>query len=418
MNKSAGNFKQLLQRKAFRCLWLGIMFSRIGDAFTTVALSWFVLQIAGPSAVGLVLLCFGIPRFVSSPIAGVLLDRYQPRVVMAIDNLGRALLIASIPVLNWFGILSIWYICIVGLVAGFLSSATVVGENTVVPQLVADEELENANTLLSANWQVASLLGPVVAGFLVGAVSASTTILIDALSFLIMGIVAISLPRLRLEKRNLRKLPLLKETFYGFRLLGQMRLVGFMVVTTSIVLLSSGTFEVLFPTYCQRILNTNALGYGILISGMGLGSLLGYFLIMSFVKKYPPGLSLATILVAEGLLLLPLSLTNKLPLAVFLVFAVGFVSSPYYVLDRTIMQRLIPEHLRGRVFGAVGSIRAGGFPIGAAIGGFLLAHLSISFVILLTVMIEVLLGIVVFLVPAMRNLTNSVQSSKRLELNA
>jgi hypothetical protein len=76
-------------RPEFRRFWLGMMISRVGDAFTTVTLSWVVVSIAGAFQLGLVLMCYGLPRIVSGPVAGRLIDRYRPRVLLTVDNAAR-----------------------------------------------------------------------------------------------------------------------------------------------------------------------------------------------------------------------------------------------------------------------------------------------------------------------------------------
>ena len=68
MRKTIQGYVQVARRKEFRRFWLGMMISRAGDAFTVVALSWVVLDIAGPLQLGLVLMCFGLPRIVSGVV--------------------------------------------------------------------------------------------------------------------------------------------------------------------------------------------------------------------------------------------------------------------------------------------------------------------------------------------------------------
>src|SRR5436309_15572054 len=93
-----------LHRPAYRRLWLGLVISRLGDQFTIIALVWFVLQLTGSGiASGGVVFCFQLPTIISSRLMGDLLDRYQPRTIMSIDNVGRACIIASIPVLYMLG---------------------------------------------------------------------------------------------------------------------------------------------------------------------------------------------------------------------------------------------------------------------------------------------------------------------------
>src|SRR5215813_682769 len=111
-----------LRNGAFQRLWLGVSVSYLGDQFTTIALLWFVLQLTGSgAAVGLVILCFKLPGVVTGAALGRLLDRYQPRLVMGIDNLARAALIAAIPTLHVLGVLHTWHVYALALLAGALS---------------------------------------------------------------------------------------------------------------------------------------------------------------------------------------------------------------------------------------------------------------------------------------------------------
>src|SRR5437762_8558705 len=89
-----------LRSPAFLRLWLGLSISYVGDQFTTIALLWFVLQLTGAGVViSLVLLCFQLPAMLTGPSIRTVLDRWQARLVMGIDNCMRALLIGAIPVL-------------------------------------------------------------------------------------------------------------------------------------------------------------------------------------------------------------------------------------------------------------------------------------------------------------------------------
>ena len=123
-----------LRHPAFQRLWLGLSISYLGDQFTTIALLWFVLQLTGSgAAVGLVILCFQLPGVVTGSFLGRLLDRYQPRLVMGIDNLARAVLIGAIPVLYAFGVLQVWHVFVLALLAGTLSPATTAGVRVFLP---------------------------------------------------------------------------------------------------------------------------------------------------------------------------------------------------------------------------------------------------------------------------------------------
>ncbi len=157
-----------LRSPAFLRFWVGLSTSYAGDQFTTIALLWFVMQFTGSGvAISLVLLCFQLPSMVTGPLLGVILDRLSPRVVMGMDNCARALLIGAIPVLSWAGMVQLWQIAALALVAGMLSPATAVGLRVLLPHLVPEDALPRANALASTSLQFAYLVGPVLAGILV-----------------------------------------------------------------------------------------------------------------------------------------------------------------------------------------------------------------------------------------------------------
>src|SRR5579864_9213770 len=113
-----------LRSPAFLRLWLGLSISYLGDQFATITLLWFVLQLTGSgAAVGLVILCFELPGVVTGVFLGRLLDRFQPRLVMGLDNLTRAALIAAMPALYALGVLRLWHIFVLALLAGALAPA-------------------------------------------------------------------------------------------------------------------------------------------------------------------------------------------------------------------------------------------------------------------------------------------------------
>jgi MFS family permease len=194
LRQALQGYRQVARRPAFRRFWLGMMLSRAGDAFTVVALSWVVLGLAGPVQLGLVLMCFGLPRMASAPLAGHLLDRFRPGQLLAADNAARGLLIAAVPVLLWQHRLTVADLYGIAVACALLSPMTEVAEAALVPRLVADDDLDAANALLSANWEVAGIAGPAVAGLIVATAGAPLALLLDAASFAAMAGICLNLP--------------------------------------------------------------------------------------------------------------------------------------------------------------------------------------------------------------------------------
>ena len=284
---------------AFRRLWLGLSVSYLGDQFTIFALLWFVLQLTGSgAAVGLVILCFGLPGVVTGAILGRLLDRYQPRLVMGFDNLACAALIAAIPALYAMAWLRLWHVLLLASLAGALSPATTAGVRAFVPHLVDDAALHRANALTAASLQFSYLAGPVAAGFAVARLGGPWALFIDAASFLLMGLLAPTLPTIprgprvaqhaaanrRIARKGAWAHKILEITAHapfcgplleGFGALFSLRYVPALTLLSLVFFFSYGPLEAALPVYISQTLHANADGYGLLWTGFGVGAFAG-----------------------------------------------------------------------------------------------------------------------------------------------
>ena len=398
-----------LYRPTFLRLWLGMMFSRMGDALTTVALIWFVLQLTGSGiAIGLVVLCFQLPAIIASPLMGILLDRYQPRLVMAVDNFGRACIIAAIPLLYLLGALQLWMVYVLALGAGILSPATEVGLNIIIPKLVTDAELERANALSSISWDFSTLVGPAIAGFLIIFLRAPIVLLIDALTFLLMGAMVLALPRIQRVSGEPVRDGKRCGNLLGFGTLFRMKRVLLLSMLTLLFLFMQGLTEVAIPVYSQKTLGSGSAGYGLLMTAFSIGSLLALALISQrWMRSRRQGITLAMIVLFSGMALIPLIVIHTLPLALVVMGLAGLAAAPYYVVELSITQRLVPEQLRGQIFGARGALNVAGYPLGGMFGGVLLETLGVPFAFGTAVLLCLVMGALCLVSPLIRRLHQS-----------
>src|SRR5574341_1371519 len=194
-------FRLLYRYPAFGRLWVGRSISLFGDAFTLIALPWFVLQITGSgTATAGILLTLQLPALVTGMFIGSLLDRFQPRAIVTIDNGLRTLIIGLIPTLYWLGVLELWLLFLLTFLAGMLVPATEIGSRSVLPELVEDKDLDAANMLWSFNLNLSLVIGPAVAGLLVASFGGPSVLLIDAGTFAVMALVAVTIPILKRGK--------------------------------------------------------------------------------------------------------------------------------------------------------------------------------------------------------------------------
>ena len=389
-----------LRLPAFRIWWGGLLASRIGDQFTTIALLWFVLQLTGSGvALGTVLLCFSLPGIVTSAPLGSLMDRYQPRLVIGLDNAGRAVLIGAIPVLHWAGILHLWMIDALALAAGALSPATLVGGRVLVPHLVDDDDLESANALLSMTLNLPSLVGPALAGVLVGDIGGPSVLVIDAASFLVMAVIAFRLPLLPLHHEAVG--PSRIPGLAGFRSLFALPEVWRITALSSVFFLAYWPLEPALPVYSQDI-HIGATGFGLLWTGFGIGALAGLAAIPWAGRRRRPGVTFSLIAILWGLFLLPVAWLHSLVSAMICLALAGCAWSPYTTIETTLLQRLVPARQYGQVFGARASITTATGPLGLLVGGLLLDHLPAATVIGISAVTCLATGVAGLLIPRLR----------------
>jgi MFS family permease len=405
-----------LRNPAFQRLWLGLSVSYLGDQFTTIALLWFVLRLTGSgAAVGLVILCFELPAVVTGAFIGRLLDRVQPRLVMGVDNLARAMLIAAMPALYALGALRLWHIFALTLLAGALTPATSAGVRMFLPHLVRDAALDRANALTAASMQFSYLAGPVTAGFAVAALGGPWALLIDAASFLLMGLLVLTLPTITIAPAPQAAQTRGGNRWLGFGALFSLPHVPALTLLALVFFFSYGPLEAALPVYSSQTLHANASAYGLLWTGFGVGAFLGVITLTRLSARWRPSIALPLIAVLWGALLCPLYFISQLaPAMVFLGLA-GAAWAPYTPMETSLLQRLVPAGVRGQVFGARLALLAVATPLGAALGGVLLQSLSAPQVIAISGAACILSGLGGLASPSLRRLRRDDHISDRLE---
>ena len=403
-------FRLLSRYPAFGRLWTGRLVSLFGDAFALIALPWFVLQITGSgTATAGILLTLQLPAILTSTLFGSLLDRFQPRPIMTIDNGVRTFVIGLIPILYWLGSLELWMLFVLTFIAGMLEPATEVGSRSLLPHLVEDQDLETANMLWSFSLNLALVLGPAAAGVLVASFGGPSVLLIDAATFAVMAWVASQLPILeRSEART--QAPLFERL--GIRQLWELKVVRFTTLLSLVFFFSYGPLEAALPLYSASILQTDAQGYGLLWSSLAIGALIGTLSSATLSKYVRLGVALPLIALLWGASLLPMVFINKLWLACGLLLLGGLMWGPYTPMETTLLQRNIPKDQLGRVFGARSTLLTAGSPLGLATGGILLGFVPPTYVIAFSAFACILVGMVGLFLPAFRGLSLPASESE------
>ena len=321
---------------------------------------------------------------------GSLIDRFQPRAIITIDNSLRTVIIGLIPILYWSGLLQVWMLFLLTFLAGLLAPATEVGSRSVLPELVEDKDLDAANMLWSFSLNLSLIVGPAVAGILVASFGGPSVLLIDAATFAVMAVVAIQLPILK-RSEPLRQAPLSERL--GLHQLWNMKIVRFTTLLSLVFFFSYGPLEAALPLYSKVILQTDARGYGLLWSALAVGALIGTLTSTTLSKRMRLGIALPLIALLWGASLLPMAFAHHLWLACGLLLLGGVMWGPYTPMETTLLQRNVPKEQLGRVFGARSTLLTGGSPLGLAVGGILLAFVPATSMIAFSALACILVGL-------------------------
>ena len=371
----ASPYADLLRDPPFRRFWAGLLVSATGDELTKVALVWFVYEQTGSAAaLGILMLCMTGPIVIGGFVAGWLLDRFDRRLVMTVDNVVRGLALALVPALHLLGWLEIWHVYVAASVYGLLLMISLAGTPTMILALARKEHLATANALESLAYSLAGVAGPVLAGLLIASIGAPATVMLDVVSYLLFAILIF---RLRLSlpapvKRAAAPIGDAVRLLFGNPIL---------IATTFMFLIyniGTGSLPVWLPIHVEQNLGGGPELYGTLIGVIALGQIGATLAVGQLGNRVPLGLGIALAQTLSGLVLLAVILAPDAVLTGIIFFAWGIAAAPLTPWAQTLRMAIIPDAMRGRAFALLRMLMQSGRPVGGALAGFLLPAIGIA----------------------------------------
>jgi MFS family permease len=404
---------KLLRERDYGLLWGGATVSALGDGMSFVALVWLVIERGGTAAdIGWLSAVYTAPVIVGGIAAGIILDRFDKRRVIAADNLIRGLAIASIPIADLFGVLTTTQLFVVAAIYGLLYMVSIAGLPSMIPALVGEEDLNTANAMESITYGIAGLIGPALAGVIIVAVGASAVLAFDAVTY---GVFVVCLLLMRSGGRipvAAGHVPASTEPGASARPVGAGigPAVRFILGAPAIVAItlmymclnvSGGISIVLIPIYARDVLLGGAQTFGLLLSALTGGELLGLLAIGAIHWRWPLGRSIAAATLIAGLIRALMIVRPDLIAMILILAASGVAESSLTPWAQTIRMRLIPPHLRGRVFALLRTSMQSTRPIGSILGGLLLVGGDLTVALVAQALLIVVPGAIGFWIPAL-----------------
>jgi MFS family permease len=367
----------LRRHRDFARLWAGETVSTFGSQVTELALplAAVLTLAAGPLEMGVLTAAGTAPYLVVALPAGVWIDRLRRRRrLMILADLGRAALLASVPLAYALGVLGIAQLFAVALIAGTLTVLFNTAFTTLLPGLVPEQHLTSANGRLQTSAAAAQVAGPGIAGALVQALSAPAAILIDAVSYLFS---AAALSRIEAEEvappAGDRR-PMRRDVADGLRfVLGEPSLRAIVGSAATLNLFGLLIFSILI-LYARRDLHLEAGAIGLIFAAGGVGALIGALAAPGLARRLGQGRTIfaATVWFSVHLLVIPLA-TGSHAAAILAgnEFLGGLAVMVFDVNAMTLAQMTSPARMLGRMSATMGFVTQGAKPLGALLGGVL-----------------------------------------------
>jgi MFS family permease len=360
---------------AFRNFWAGQTISLFGDQITVLALPLAAVIVldANAATMGYLFAAALAPNLLFSLHAGAFVDRRgRRRATMIATDLGRAALLASVPVAYGLGVLSLPQLYVVAFLEGTLSVLFYVSYSTLFTALVPRERYVEGNQLVNGSRAFSFVGGQSLAGFLVQVFSAPLALLADAVSFLVSALFLSRVeagepPTEQAERGHLAA---------GARFIRRTPLLSASLASTATVNFFNFVFFSLFVLYVTRELHVRPGTLGLVLGAGAVGGLLGAFLTGRIARRIGigPAFMLGSILFPAPFLLVPLAGGAHLVVVALLFlaeFGSGFGVMMLDITIGSIQQALIPDRLRARVSGAYMVVNYGVRPLGSLLGGLL-----------------------------------------------
>jgi MFS family permease len=382
----------LLRNVRFLRLWIGQGTSFVGDAVSMVALVVLVVQITGSaSAVGGALVARLLPT-IASPLAGVLADRLDRRIVLVASDLARAVLVLGLVFAR--DLATIYVLVFLMGLARTVFNPTV---RAAFPSVVGGGDLTRANALISGTFSTSIMVGPALGGLLVASIGVDAAFLADAATYLVSAILLSRVPLPRLRRESEEEEGFVRELRSGFGYLIGARIPLAIVVGAFLTILTINATVPAEVFLAKETFGAGDAGYGLLVSLWGGGMVLGSAMMAVLGDRINLVLFYILSIFVGAFALVGTGLAPAFVLALGALTVEGAATGIDNVATDTILQKRVPEAFLGRVF----SIRLLGYSAGEALayplGGVLVDAVGPRFTYLLAGIATATAGLLVLL---------------------
>jgi len=357
----------------FRLLWGGLLVSNLGTWMQFTTLGYVVVKLAGSAAqasldVGILGACNAVPALLLSPVAGVVADRFPRRRVLLVTNLAISSVALALALIATAGGLHLWQIFALSSLRASAQAFDSPARQSWVPLMVPRAYVGNAIGLNSLAFNLPSVVGPPLAGFLILWTGTAAAFYVNAVATL--AVVAALLGMRPPPPSSMRREPMLASIVDGVRFLFRHPVLRSVLVVLIVTCVCVRPYSQLLPAYAAHVVKVDARGLGFLFAATGSGAICGSILtaIVGARKR-------ATVWFASAALMsvgtIVLGFVHVYAVALGVLVVVGLSVMSFAGSSNVLMQTLSPDDMRGRAISVFTMIILGLVPLGSlALGSF------------------------------------------------
>jgi len=346
------------------------MISLIGTWMQVMAQAWLVYTLTNsPLKLGIVSAIQFLPAMLFSVFTGVLVDKFSKRNILIGTQIMSMIQALTLFVLIYTGVVVYWHIVLLAFILGCTNSIDMPARQTYVMELVGRNDVVNAIGLNSAVFNTARIVGPAIAGILMTGIGIEWCFLINGVSFVAV-IISLLLIKQRASVSKMNK-KILSEVADGLNYVYQNAILLKTLAIVLFVTVLSFNYNVLIPVFTKTTLGLSQKGFGILLSSLGVGSLIGAISVSMLSRSNPKPRTLIISSLFLGLFLAILGMTRNIYFSSVVVALCGVSNIWFFTTANSLLQLNSVDEYRGRVLGVYTVVFAGATPIGNFIAGYI-----------------------------------------------
>ena len=362
---------------------MGNIISLLGFGFNLIAVSWLVLEETGSEiALGQIIAAATVPGLIISFFTGYIIDKTNRKWLMVILDVFRIVVITAFLIVLKYDDFNLTYLFLVAFFMGIGNSLFWSTSQAFTQEIVKKDEYFSANKLLSASFQIGSILGAGIGGIIVHVYDPFVALWINVVTYLVSGILILLAPFKYVKREHVSK-NLLKSFLRGFTYLRARKDIATISMTTILSDVAIwGSLSVLTISISIEIFDKGAWGYGLLDGFYGVGALLSVILVGFLSNNYNRSAILKLCYLAGAIALLLSSLMPNILLASVFFFLLGININCGRIITRTIIMENVDNEIMGRVQTLLGIYTRLMVVTSSLVTGYMIENLNIEFAVI------------------------------------